>query len=123
MRPIIKLDIKSMLPVIRKAFDEKTLQMFTASADSYCQYSGPCAIGVCLTQDQQRYLDELADDSSIINYIAVGYVTVTGDASDLSTLQNLHDRCVTEIAVGQHESVEKFDYMLKQIEEKYLGTT
>lgn len=121
MKPTM-LDLKTMLPIIRKAFDEKTLQMFTWRPREECLYSGPCAIGVCLTPEQRDEFDHCSryGGSASLTYLfsmdKVG--CATGEKEDVIRLQRAHD-----FSIGGYRKVNSaaFENILIELEKKYLG--
>jgi hypothetical protein len=125
------LDMREMLPTIRKAFDEKSLQMFKAEENEGtpgCFYSGPCAIGVCLDEDVQHYLDglseSLAEDSTDINtHFNEGRVTTGDDPIDWVRMQIMHDGAIGWISDHQRrdKAIKEFEKYLTVMEQKYLG--
>jgi hypothetical protein len=124
MKPI-NLDLREMIPVVRKAFDEKSLQMFTAEPGQYgCLYAGPCAIGVCLPEDIREALDDGSETDH--NYAAdslfiAGYFTCPeGQKDDIEALQYHHDRCVGPAdEEDRTENIRRFGAFLSYLEAKY----
>jgi hypothetical protein len=121
----IHLDIAKMLPIIREAFQNKTLQMFTRT-DSFerCSYLGPCAIGVCLSEEERSILDsgEKTDTTySIATLITEGYATCDPEtgASDIAKLQRLHDIASRLYASRKEERFKDFEEFLSSLEKKY----
>lgn len=122
----IKLDLVEMLPVIRKAFDEKSLQMFNqAQRDSMmCMYAGPCAIGVCMPEDRRAEFDVPFEEHATTGFGALvhfGRFIVSPDqADDIGQLQKLHDAAVT---MSKFDDLEvlfgAFEDHLKHLEKKY----
>src|SRR5690349_10597365 len=98
------LEIKTALPIMRQAFDNKELQMFRVHDrhNRGCYYNGPCAIGVCLPQDLREKLDEngvLSFTSVVLN----NDITVVNDEEkyDLAAIQRAHDNAVLESCNGE----------------------
>jgi hypothetical protein len=124
MKPI-KLDLQEMLPIVRKAFDEKTLQMFTAEPGQYgCLYAAPCAIGVCLPEDVRVALDDGSETDH--NYAAdslflFGYFTCPeGQGDDITRLQYHHDLCVgPPNEEDKANRISDFEAHLSYLEAKY----
>lgn len=127
---MIELDLKEMLPTIRKAFDAGKLQMQNVKSDDAqgmaCLYSGPCAIGVCLEPEQQAFLDSQSNEngSDIGQLIEDKHIHVHPDqGEDLCDLQERHDGVVSAIAyhgIDSSEQFEAFETLLKRLEAKYL---
>lgn len=122
----IKLSLKEMLPTIRKAFDNKELQMFKRNQRGACLYTGPCAIGVCLTPEEQKILDngiEDFGDSTIDTLYDNGVVEIdANEFQDIVSLQELHDSAVSSNKLTSDISEynqENFKNFLEELEEKY----
>lgn len=120
-RIAVHLSVGAMLPIIREALDNKTLQMFTAGEDSECLYSGPCAIGVCMTPDQRAHFDRCPLESSgtgIYGFLRSGAIT-TDNAEALKELQSFHDAAVREVGIVRDKKINEFVDYLAQLEEEY----
>lgn len=82
------LDFNIHLPLVRKAFDARQLQMQTHPHQP-CRYTGPCAVGVCMDEHTRvsvinHPIDCLIEDGVII--------VPDGQDQDWTHLQVLHDR-------------------------------
>lgn len=117
--------MSEMLTTIREAFDNKTLQMFTDTYGSP-KYNGPCAIGVCMTQEQRDYGDSNEFFAYTIDEL-VSYNIVTGltdeEQYDLLRLQSEHDGACG-YADGPYKEdhagmIAEFEAELIRLEEKY----
>lgn len=91
----IQLNIREALPKIREAFDNKTLQMFVGWESGQdapkATYSGPCAVGVCMTEEQRKYCDSL-DIYSIRSFFDHRVVeTPIEERVHFIDLQSMHD--------------------------------
>lgn len=104
---MVSLDLRTMLPVIRKAFDAGELQM--QKNHMACIYAGPCAIGVCLDPETRTMLDD-AENTAISDLLLAGTVTAPANQhEDLHILQFTHDNV----------TVEDFGEVLARLEKKY----
>lgn len=117
----IELNMKDSLPTIRKAFDEKKLQMFVErSAACSPIYAGPCAVGVCMTEQEQAFCDNRSEYSisSLMNDEIV--IVPDNEYEDFSTLQMRHDAACIGI---DHENypvrLSDFEEFLVSLEQKY----
>ena len=113
---IINLNVKDSLPTIREAFENKTLQMFKPYAspkDSKCTYSGPCAVGACMTEEERTFCDDQLwyGVYSLVNNNVIH--THHKDADVFAVLQNLHDSARLKI-----ENVPEFDRAVKLFGDK-----
>lgn len=108
----ICIDLKTSLSVIRKAFDNKELEMFTNPGG--CTYSGPCVIGVLFDEHTRRYLDVLPN-YTLRDLVELGIISVPIEQlCDFSQLQIIHDSCL----LNNH--IEIFEKCLRRLEDKYL---
>lgn len=106
---MVSLDLRTMLPVIRKAFDAGELQMQTRPGGLRCYYNGPCAIGVCLDEDTRVSLDELVA-SGIAFLFDHKYLTCPPEQrEDWMELQFKHDE----------GHIRVFETLLSRLEAKY----
>jgi hypothetical protein len=116
---MIKLDLRTLLPQTRAAFEAGELQAQTGfrpeGATKQCLYAGPCAIGVAIPVDMRASFDGLP--STDIGYlIELGHVEVPEDQlEDFVTLQAEHDDWV-----GKYGSRESFEQTLIELEAKYV---
>lgn len=122
--PITLPPIKEMLPVIRKAYEDKTLQMFQPYSFVACpSYCGPCAIGVCMTEEQRHAADNSACDSyAIDSLISEGVIAenALSEEHDLVSLQRAHDVAFNCSHKGlKGECIKTFGELLTTLEEKY----
>jgi hypothetical protein len=115
--------IREMLPKIREAYDNRTLQMFNDERTDNPSYNGPCAIGVCMTQEQRNYGDDnefsVYGVEELIDYgILIG---LSGsEIRDLSDLQSEHDSVLwTPPGPNKEEWIAEFGKMLSKLEKKY----
>jgi hypothetical protein len=130
----VELDLREMLPTIRRAFDEKSLQAFTSDGSSgKCLYAGPCAIGVCVPEQYRARLDSLSSNpnprpasmlsTSIRSLLTFGFIRAPEDQhADLAKLQSAHDTIVRykKIKASDIENkVSTFERVLLDLEEKY----
>jgi hypothetical protein len=105
---MVSLELRTMLPVIRKAYDDQSLQLFISEGP--CTYAGPCAIGVCLDPDTRVSLDNHPTNTEIANLLMEGVVTAPEDQhQDLCLLQIEHD----------NGTAEDFGDLLTRLEAKY----
>lgn len=124
---MLELNLKTMLPTIREAFDNKTLQMFTADEDAECLYAGPCAIGVCIPEDKRSYFDDYSGCG------ATGIGTLIDDSligvseeerTAIEDLQSFHDAavrwCFIKESDNYKDAVARFERELSRLEETYL---
>jgi hypothetical protein len=91
------LDLHTLLPKVRKAFDAKKLQCQRRYfvPDRGCQYRGPCAIGIGLSLKARSRFDGSNADSGIFDLIQTGKIKAPPEQEeDLSILQRAHDRGV-----------------------------
>lgn len=103
---MLNLDFKIMLPVIRKAFDAGELQMQKSDTDLCC-YTGPCAVGVCMPEEDREGYDY---QGTIIDLLENEIVTAPEDQhDDWIDLQHYHD-C---------GNIQHFKEFLVSLEEKY----
>jgi hypothetical protein len=121
--------IREMLPKIREAYDNKTLQMFRKPGEdgyqAFARYNGPCAIGVCMTHEQKDYGDnnefnEYGLYCLIENNIVVGLDPA--ESFDITELQAYHDRALNLAykTYEEHEAqIARFGAFLTMLEEKY----
>lgn len=132
-KPIVtEFNLVDMLPKIREAFDNKSLQMFTADKLDACLYSGPCAIGVCLSEEMRDYYDNIGlkpftnDDGgemwlcvSADDLVGEGVFSAPEDQrNDLVNLQHTHDMALGE---GDDSRLhDAFRDLLSELEQKYL---
>lgn len=119
----VHLDLVDMLPIIRKAFDNKELQMFQDDDSGICLYSGPCAIGVCLDKEQQDALDNsfLFDNNNIEVYMNADMIDFKANQQiDIILLQYYHDNVITSKCVNRSIKIQEFDNLLKRLEKEYL---
>lgn len=110
---MIKLDMRTVLPAARKAFNEGRLQAQTATDPmETCRYAGPCAIGAALDPKIAALFD--ASKSPEINWLIIeGEVFVPEDqVDDFIELQREHDN-----AVGG--PIKPFVETLTRLEAKY----
>lgn len=124
----VNLDLKTMLPVIRKAALNRELQFQNPNTDrSECLYSGPCAIGICLTPGQRALLDapllEEALDSSIQAALKRAAVMAPADQhDDLNRIQALHDQ-LNNLLLDTDEQITaatlEFLTFIQELEVKY----
>lgn len=91
----IKLDLKTDLPKLRAAFDAGQLQCQQAAfkPGSFCNYSGPCAVGAMLSPDERVDLDVRHSNDSVRSLTFDGVVDAPEEQhGDLARLQRLHDK-------------------------------
>lgn len=124
----VPLELKTMLPVIRKAFDEKTMQMFTQPDEEgprLCKYAGPCAIGVCLTKSQQKRFDNSwRPDSSLAIRTLFQYDWAMADENeknDIVRLQKGHDNSIGVCDNDRKKAIADFGLLLYTLEKQYLS--
>ena len=124
----INLDLKTALPQIREAFDSRNMQLFhdATRLGSACIYAAPCAIGVCLTEEERIFCDE-QDMPGIGSLIDDDLVQAPANQlQDMSDLQFAHDNAVSNNIIGKEEfyqeCVRDFATKLAELEVKY-GTT
>jgi hypothetical protein len=120
----INLNMKTALPIIREAFNNKTLQMFHGKGPGTgCLYAGPCAIGVCVPEDRRPQLDEgsSTDIESIVD--AGGQIIIpANELSDFARLQGDHDMAVVHSGSEYYDDyVKQFHATLVSFEEIYLN--
>lgn len=83
---------------VRAALDARELQCQQPgySVAGGCRYTGPCAIGVVLTKEQQSSLDDYIgeDDTEIATFIRLGVVKKPDDVTvaEIMQIQWAHDR-------------------------------
>jgi hypothetical protein len=122
---ILDLDLHEMLPIIRKAFDEKTLQMFTHEPGKYgCLYAGPCAIGVCIPEPLRPLLDDGIGTNNEFAALSLfengSFVCPENQREDICELQQLHDVCVGYVVDEyQKDRIKDFGDLLERLEAKY----
>jgi hypothetical protein len=93
----LHFDIRDMLPVIRKAYNEKTLQMFQPETPGgrACTYAGPCGIGVCIPEPLRPLLDSGACTdggySACTLFDSQHFTCEEGQREDIELIQELHD--------------------------------
>jgi hypothetical protein len=114
------LDLKTMLPVIRKAYDAGELEAQKSSGNTSCHYAGPCAIGVCLPEDTRVSLDTLHEDgggTSVGKWFYRGVLSCPPDQrDDWEVLQLEHDNWTSS-------KEDYFGILLKKLERKYDAGT
>lgn len=94
------LDLNTMLPIIRKAYNTCEIQ------EGVCYYDAPCAVGVCLPKDTRVSFDKM-NNNTIAGILAQGLVTMPEDQrEDWTKLQRGND-------FGELDSV------LTELEKKY----
>jgi hypothetical protein len=130
---IAHLNLKEMLPTIREAFDNKSLQMFTSPSNTTelvrCKYAGPCAIGVCLSEEDRAIFDAGVNTSAwtllsnTLGEEANLFVAPENQHDDIADLQTSHDAATRAKADYSEyyytERVARFEALLKKLEEKY----
>lgn len=108
--------IREMLVTIRRAFDNKELQMFNGQSRQGL-YSGPCAIGVCMTEEQREYGDDnefsMYDINELVDCNIITGLT-TEEISDLAVLQMEHESCSVF-----SKDPKTFNDVLSLLEKKY----
>jgi hypothetical protein len=123
------IDLRQALPTIRAAFDNKELQMFkNAEGDSgRCLYSGPCAIGICIPEENRAELDfPGTGGTSFDSHQRRGIFTCPPEQhADISELQRLHDALVVDRRYADDEyyarRVADFERLLIDLEDKYAN--
>lgn len=92
---MVNLDLRRDLPKIRAAYDAGQLQR-QKTLKGQATYDGPCAVGVCLTPEQQTQFENNAP-YSILNKFNAGQVTCPeGQRDDWIRLQVTHDDFIHE---------------------------
>lgn len=122
----INMDLKEMLPKIRAARDAMTLQMNGPKEEigpNNCKYVGPCAIGVCMTEEEQIFCDS-QNRSALHSLIEEGIVIFPEEQkSDALSLQLYHDNAVHTNYDRRYKQyplkVSEFDDFLSGLEVKY----
>lgn len=117
----IELNLKEMLPTIRKAVTEKSLQCYN-EFDGYVtpSYCGPCAVGVCLSEKDRSYCDTREDAYAIGSMIVTGYIKAPADQiEDFIKLQRSHDRACRPNGEEKAEFIGKFEELVTTLERKY----
>ena len=123
----IELNISEMLPIIRKAFDNKELQYqkekLVDNIGPSCLYSGPCAIGVCLTKEQRKYCDSESHGDTSVGYLLAEEIFIANEdeADDLRRLQEVHDTQITYFDQVGYDDIPDFEKFLSELEKKYLA--
>lgn len=113
---MIELNLRTVLPATRKAFDAGQLQAQTSHSKA-CFYSGPCAIGAALTPEQQLTLDNADRGTSIGALIVHGHVRVPSEqVQDFKDLQLAHDE-----ATRGDRTLAEFEAILQSLEVKYAS--
>lgn len=124
--PVVNLDLREMLPVIRTAFDNKELQAFTTVKPSggICLYAGPCAIGVCIPEDKRALYDieSARSGTAALTFMANDvFVAPKDQVHDISELQQKHDAVISDWhGIGEEACLAELDKFIKSLEEKYL---
>ena len=116
---MITINIRDALVKIREAFDNKTLQMFNYEQNIELRYSGPCAIGVCVSPSERTYLDAKAREImaySLSDLIDNKIVNTPNNRESvaLTQFQEMHDDVCTGTA-----SIEDFEDLLVHMERAY----
>lgn len=112
--------LKDALPIIRKAFDNKELQMFNEGGSKLPKYSGPCAIGVLLSPEDREFLDKFHPDEAITGIEDI-IIECSQEAKVFRTLQHYHDVVVTTPNDKVTKAfIELFETKLTSLEEQCL---
>ncbi len=133
---MIELDMKDVVRNARIAYDNENLQAQTCAGLTLdwpggCLYSGPCAIGVSLTPEEQRLADNpppvgsVRPSSGIRSLSEYGIVKFSDSTQleDAINLQYAHDNWAVEspsIGGKKEKAKQKFLYTLVCLEEIYL---
>jgi hypothetical protein len=119
----INLDIRKMLPIIREAYDNHELQMFQEGKHTGCLYTGPCAIGVCMTPKEREIADCGSDvgGTAIRTLVDFKIITIPEDQQDdIVHLQNLHDNATLYDEEDRQSRIDYFGVLLASLEQKYI---
>ena len=117
----VKLDMKTLLPKVRKAFDAGLLQAQDPTNElKQCSYDGPCAIGIGMTPRNRKRMDGCDSvDGSVGPLIVKGHIIVPdGQVHDFVELQDMHDGWVTSPRCYDGKD---FSELLCRLEEKYAA--
>jgi hypothetical protein len=117
---IINMDMRTLLPKVREAFNNKQLQIFQSNYSGKCSYSGPCAVGVGMTEEQRKFCDDRQWPS--VNSLIVDKVIAIPDRQydDFRKLQNAHDNCARYSGSEMiEEEISIFGDLLERLEKKY----
>ena len=115
----IPLDLRTLLPKVRAAYEAGELQAQTRQErPERCRYAGPCAVGVGLSLEDRRRFDRRTR-GSISDLITSGATSApTGHADDLRP-SSAHDNWAMPVA-GADGSEAAFLTTLTTLEAKYV---
>lgn len=116
---IVLPPMRDAIPLIWKAFNAQELQaQKKPRAGVGGMYSGPCAIGALLTEQERLDLDSISIYMGINTVVRQEYVVLTNpsELSDYERLQIAHDSWNAD---RDKKSLDEFVLLLAELEKKY----